>query len=374
MKVLIAPDSFKETLSAAAVARALAAGVADAAPGAEIDLCPMADGGEGTVEALVAATGGTAREADAFGPLGQPRRARFGLLGDGRTAVVEMAAAAGLDLLPPEQRDPMRTTTFGVGRLMRAALDAGAEALIVGVGGSATVDGGAGCAQALGVSFVDDRGRACPCGLAGGGLARVAGVDLSGRDPRVAACDICVACDVTNPLTGPDGAAAVYGPQKGATPEMVAALDAGLANLAEVIRRDLGVDVERLAGAGAAGGLAGGLAAFAGARLAGGLGIVAEAVDLAARAGGADLVITGEGRLDASSAAGKVPAGVAEVAAAAGAPVACICGQEAADAPRELFGVVRPLAADGVSVAEALADPAALLRRRAAEVVRAVLP
>jgi len=370
MKVVIAPDSFKESLPAADVSKALAAGVRDAAGDAEIDLCPMADGGEGTVAAMVAATGGTFLTTDVFGPLGEPRRARFGLLGDETTAVIEMAAAAGLAMVSPDRRDPLATTTFGVGQLIRAALDAGAADLVVGIGGSATVDGGAGCAQALGVVFIGRDGRPCVCGLAGGGLGDVGRIDASDRDPRIASCRIRVACDVTNPLTGPNGAAAVYGPQKGATAEMVETLDAGLANLAAVIRRDLGADVATLPGAGAAGGLGAGLVAFAGATLAPGVQIVADAVGLPRRIRGADLVLTGEGKFDAQSAAGKTAVGVARLAAGAGVPVACVPGQATPDAPHDRFAAVCPLTDGSVTVAEALAEPDQLLRRRAAEVVK----
>jgi len=373
MKVLIAPDSFKESLSAVEVARAMADGVRDVLARADIDLCPMADGGEGTVEAMVAAAGGRYRSADVFGPLGEPLRARFGLLDDGATAVIEMAAAAGLALVPPDRRDPLRTTTFGVGGLVRAALDAGARRLIVGVGGSGTVDGGAGCAQALGVVFLQADGAPCVCGLGGGGLASIARIDPGDRDPRLGEAEVCVACDVTNPLTGPDGAAAVYGPQKGATAEMVEQLEAGLVNLAAVIRRDLGVDVEHLPGAGAAGGLAAGLVAFAGARLRRGVGIVAEALNLTERVRGADLVVTGEGSFDAQSAAGKTVVGVAEVAAAAGVPVVCVPGQASQEAPHRHFAVVAPLVGEGVGVDEALAQPADLLRRRTGEAGRRFL-
>jgi glycerate kinase len=400
MRIVIAPDSFKESLSAEEVARAMAAGVTDAwraggraAGELTIDLCPMADGGEGTVDAMVAATGGRILTADVFGPLGEKRRARFGMLGcksagepspsthnkdSGAgnqageqadagpvSAVIEMAEAAGLTLVPPEERNPLLTTTFGVGCLIRAALDAGARKLLIGIGGSATTDGGAGCAQALGIIFVGK--KAVPCGLAGGGLAGLTDIDMSGRDPRIADCEILVACDVTNPLTGPNGSAAIYGPQKGATPEMVAALDAGLANLADIIRRRLGIDVERLPGAGAAGGLGAGLVAFTGAKLRRGIEIVADAVGLAGRIRGADLVITGEGKFDAQSAAGKTAVGVARVAAAEGVPVVCIPGQATPDAPHHLFAQVRPLVGAGVTVAQALAQPAQLLARRAAE-------
>ena len=255
---------------------------------------------------------------------------------------------------------------------MRARLDVGARWMIVGIGGSATIDGGAGCAQALGVIFTDAKGAGCVCGLAGGGLGSVAGIDMSGRDPRIAECGIRVACDVTNPLTGPNGAAAVYGPQKGATAEMVAALDAGLANLAEMIRRDLETDVEHLPGSGAAGGLGAGLMAFAGATLESGVRIVAEAVDLAGRCAGADWVITGEGRFDGQTASGKLPVGVAEIAAAGGAKAICIPGQATPDAPREPFADVRPLVDGDVTLDEAMADPTELLARRATEAMRAI--
>ena len=393
MKVVIAPDSFKESLAAGEVASALAAGVLEAFPSAQIDLCPMADGGGGTVAAMVAATGGRLLVADVFGPLGEPVRAQFGLLGvplgsalpgelglaasagempqEGWTAVIEMAAASGLVLVPPERRDPMRTTTFGTGQLILAALDAGAKKIILGIGGSATNDGGTGCAQALGVAFTDRRGALCVCGLAGGGLPTIAHVDISGRDPRIAMASIRVACDVTNPLTGPNGAAAIYGPQKGATPEVVEALDKGLASLAEVIRKDLGLYVESLPGAGAAGGLGAGLVAFAGAKLEPGLTMIAEAVGLARRLRGADLCITGEGRLDHSSSFGKTAVGVSKIASVAGVPVVCVPGQATADAPRELFAGVHPLVAGDVTVQAAMRHTAALLRTRATEAVRA---
>ncbi|MFB3893537.1 MAG: glycerate kinase [Phycisphaerae bacterium] len=399
MKVVIAPDTFKETLAAGDVAAALAEGVLEARPDAQIDLCPMADGGGGTVAAMVAATGGRLMTADVFGPLGEPVRAHFGMLGvpmgaglpgevglsaqaglpaeefhaggEGATAVIEMASASGLPLVPAERRDPLRTTTFGTGQLILAALEAGARKIIIGIGGSATNDGGAGCAQALGVVFTDGSGRPCICGLAGGGLADVEGIDISGRDERVAGATIRVACDVTNPLTGPAGAAAVYGPQKGATPEVVAQLDANLRHFAEVIRRVMKVDVEQLPGAGAAGGLGAGLVAFAGARLEPGLPMIAQAVGLARRLKGADLCITGEGRLDRSSSFGKTAVGVSRIAAAAGVPVLCVPGQATPDAPAELFAAVHPLVAGEVTVQAAMRRTRELLRLRAAEAVRA---
>ncbi len=370
MKIVIAPDSFKESLSAIEVARAMADGVRVALQQAEIDLCPMADGGEGTVEAMVAATDGEFRTVEVFGPLVKPTKAQFGLLGDKHTAVIEMAEAAGLGLVKPEKRNPLLTTTFGVGQLILAALDAGANRMIIGIGGSATNDGGTGCAQALGVVFIDQRGRAFACGLSGGDMGGIKSIDITGCDGRVGQCEILVACDVTNPLTGPGGASAVYGPQKGATPEMVEALDAGLANLAGVIREQLGVDVENIPGAGAAGGLGAGLVAFAGAKLRSGIEIVADAVGLAGRIAGADLVITGEGKFDSQSASGKAAVGVGKIAADASVPCICIPGQASADAPREMFADVRPLVAEGVSVVDAMQRTKALLSERASEAIR----
>jgi len=382
MKVLIAPDSFKECLSAVEVAETMAAGVRAVVGDAEIDLCPMADGGEGTVSATLAATGGEIRTVEVSGPLGEPVRASFGLLGPlatsddgpraGRTAVIEMAAASGLELVEPGRRNPTLTTTYGVGELIVAAIDAGAAEVIVGIGGSATVDGGCGCAQALGARFTDAAGQPCVCGITGAGLPLVHHVDVSGRHPRIQAVRLLVACDVTNPLTGPEGAAVVYGPQKGATPEMVDVLEAGLVHLAGVIRRDLGLDVEHMPGAGAAGGLGAGLVAFAGARLLPGVEIVAQAVGLARRLEHADLCITGEGRFDHQSLSGKTAVGVARLASAATVPVVCIPGQVDAGVDHGgLFADIRPLAAGDVSQAKAMAHARELLTQRTAEVVAA---
>jgi glycerate kinase len=401
MKVVVAPDTFKESLGASEVAAALAEGVLASCADARVDLVPMADGGEGTVAAMVAATGGKFLHADTFGPLGEPIRARFGMLGgaggaglpgllglsgampalrgetedvaEGGTAVIEMAAASGLTLVPAERRDPLRTTTFGTGKLILAALDAGAAEIIIGLGGSATCDGGAGCAQALGVKFRESGGADCVCGLAGGGLPSIDDIDMSARDPRLANVRIRIACDVTNPLTGPDGSAAVYGPQKGATPEAVERLDAALAHLAHVIRKKLNVDVEKMPGAGAAGGLAAGLVAFADAKIERGAPLIAEAVRLRQRLEAADLCITGEGRLDRSSRFGKTTVSVAEIAAKAGVPVICIPGQAGEDAPRELFAAVHTLVGDDVPPRLAIAQTAQLLKRRAAEAMTAFI-
>lgn len=324
MKIVIAPDSFKESLSAAEVAREIRAGFAEIFPDADYRLLPVADGGEGTVEALVAATGGEHVALSVTGPLGAPVEAFYGLTGDGHTAVIEMAAAAGLALVPPERRDPLVTATAGVGELIRAALDRGARHLVVGLGGSATNDGGAGMATALGARLLDHQGR--PIGPGGGALADLARIDLSGLDPRLADCAIEVACDVDNPLVGPDGASAVFGPQKGATPAMVAALDHGLARFAAAIEAATGRAVADLPGGGAAGGLGAGLHALVGARLRPGAAIVMEAVGLDAAVADADLVITGEGRIDGQTIHGKTPVGVATVAKRHGKPVIAIAG------------------------------------------------
>ena len=324
MKVVIAPDSFKECLAAEAVAEAMARGVRAAAPGAEVVCVPMADGGEGTVRALVAATGGTRHQATVTAPLGEPVDAEFGILGDGTTAVIEMAAASGLPLVPPDRRDPTKATTFGTGELIRAALHLGVSRLILGIGGSATVDGGAGMAQALGARLLDDAG--VPIGPGGGELARLERIDLAAMDPRLGSVRCDVACDVDNPLCGPRGAAHVYGPQKGATPAMVEQLDANLAHLADLVERDLGKNVRDAAGAGAAGGLGAGLMAFLDGRLRPGIGLVIDAVGLEAKLAGADLVLVGEGRMDEQSAYGKVPVGVARVASRMGIPVVAVVG------------------------------------------------
>jgi glycerate 2-kinase len=368
MRFVIAPDSFKGSASAREVAQAIAEGLKAALPDAVCDLVPMADGGEGTVDALVAATGGRIVSVRVTGPLGEPVDAFFGILGDGETAVIEMAAAAGLHLVPPEKRNPMVTTTYGVGELMRAALDAGCRRLIIGIGGSATNDGGAGMAQALGVRLLDEQGN--EIGFGGGALERLARLDLSDFDRRIWDAEILVACDVTNPLTGPNGASAVYGPQKGATPEMVRQLDANLRHYAAVLQRDLGVEVETVAGAGAAGGLGAGLLAFCRAQLRQGVELVIHAVRLPERVQKADLVITGEGCLDFQTGFGKVPHGVAQVAKRYGKSVIALVGQlgEGAERCRQ-WGIDAcfPILSKPMSEQEAMANAIPLLRRAAEE-------
>lgn len=324
MLIAIAPDSFKGTLPAAAAAAAIAAGLRRGLPGVRVRLIPMADGGEGTVAAVVAAARGRWRRCRVHDPLGRLVTARYGVLAGGRHVVIEMAAAAGLTLLAPGERDPSATSTFGVGELLRHALERGARRVTLGLGGSATNDGGTGLARALGARFLDRRGRELPPG--GGALTALARIEMKDFDPRVRRTAIEAACDVTNPLCGPRGATAVYGPQKGATPAMARRLEAGLRRLAAVARRDLGVEVAETPGAGAAGGLGYGLMVFCGARLRRGVEMVAETVRLEQRLAGCDLVITGEGRMDRQTADGKTPAGVAAVARRAGVPAIAICG------------------------------------------------
>jgi len=324
-KVVVAPDSFKESLSAIQAARAIERGLRIVDARVEVDIVPMADGGEGTVEAMTLATGGRIIRQTVTGPTGRAVEAYWGLLGDGHTAVIEMAAASGLPLVPPDQRNPMLTTTYGTGELIRHALDhPNVTQLIIAVGGSATTDGGCGAAQALGVRLLDRAGRDIPSG--GQGLAELACIDTSGAHPRLTQTQIRVACDVDNPLTGPNGAAAVYSPQKGASPEMVQQLDRNLHHLAEIIRRDLGIDVETVPGAGAAGGLAAGLVAFCNAALQSGSQLVSEAVRLEQRLAGAELCITGEGKLDDQSLSGKTAYQVAKLAHKQGVPAIALVG------------------------------------------------
>jgi glycerate kinase len=327
MRVLIAPDKFRGTLSAAQAARAIATGWRRTRSDDELVELPMADGGEGTLDALVEALGGERRRVRVRGPLGDPVEAEFGLVRatGGPTAVVEMARASGLQLIAESRRDPLRTSTVGTGDLIRAACAEGPVEVLVCIGGSATNDGGAGMAQAVGIRLLDAQGDEIRPG--GGALLDLARIDMGGLDPACRRVRFVVASDVDNPLTGPQGASAVYGPQKGAGPEEVILLDRALGHLAAVIHRDLGVDVRDLPGAGAAGGLGAGLVAFLGARLRPGVDLVMDAVGLAPRLQGAGLVITGEGSLDEQSLRGKVPAGVLRVAREVGVPPMILCGR-----------------------------------------------
>ncbi|MCF3097143.1 glycerate kinase [Aeromonas australiensis] len=324
MKIVIAPDSFKESLSAMAVADAIEAGFKQVLPNATYVKLPMADGGEGTVQSLVDATGGRILPVEVTAPLSNKVQGFVGLLGDSECAVIEMAAASGIHLVAPEQRNPLLTSSFGTGELILAALEMGVKHLILGIGGSATNDGGAGMIQALGGKLLKADGSAIELG--GAGLRELATIDLSGLDPRLSELVIEVACDVNNPLCGPKGASAVFGPQKGATPEMVVELDAHLAHYADCIEQALGCRVKDIPGAGAAGGMGAALVDLLGAKLKPGIQIVIEALKLAEEVADADLVITGEGRIDSQTIHGKTPIGVARCAKQFGKPVIGISG------------------------------------------------
>lgn len=374
MTIVTAPAAFKGTLSPAAAASSMADGVRRAAPHAQVVALAVADGGEGTVAALVGPAGGKILRRRVTGPLGDPVDAEFGILGDGETAVIEMASAAGLPQVPPDRRDPRMTTTRGVGELIGGALDEGCRRMIVGIGGSATNDGGAGMAQALGARLLDVDGRDLPPG--GSALARLGSIDVSDLDGRLVWCDVLIACDVDNPLTGPHGASATYGPQKGATPEMVGELDDALSHYAAVIARDLGRQVAQRPGAGAAGGLGAGLMAFLDARARPGADVVLEAMRFRERITGAALILTGEGRLDAQTLCGKAVAAVARIAREAGVPVIALAGYVdlSVNDIRELgltaaYGIVPP----GMPESEALPRAAQLLTDAAERAVAAWL-
>ena len=359
MRVLVAPDKFRGTLTARDAGDAIARGWQRARPGDEVEVLPLADGGEGTLDALA-----PPGDRDAIrttrrvtGPLGEPVDADFGLRGE--TAVIEMARASGLELVPSDRRDPMRTTTRGTGELMVAALEAGARRLLVCLGGSATNDGGVGMAAALGGRFLDAKGL--PIADGGGALVTLARIDPTPVLDRLRTLEVVGVTDVDNPLCGPAGASAVFGPQKGASPEDIVVLDRALAHLAAVAERDLGADRSHEPGAGAAGGLGFGLLAFTGARLRRGVEVVMEAVGFGERLASASFVITGEGSFDAGSLRGKVPAGVLEASELAGVPAAILCGVSTAEAPG---AVVRSLV-DLVGAEAALSDARGSLERLA---------
>lgn len=362
MRIVVAPQEFKGSLTASRAAEAMAQGARRALPDAEVVSVPMADGGPGTVDAIVAATGGRLMTATVRDPLGRPVGAHWGIV-EGGTAVIEMAAAAGLVLLAPEERDPRVTSTFGVGQLIAAALDAGCRRLIVGLGGSATNDGGAaGMAASLGVRFLDAGGDSLPPG--GAALARLEQIDVSGLDRRIRESEVIAATDVTNPLCGPEGASLVYGPQKGASAEAARELDGSLRRYGEIVERDVGVPVLEAPGAGAAGGLGAGLIAFLGARVEPGVEVVARTVGLREALRRAGLVITGEGRLDEQTVYGKTVAGVARVAAREGVPVLVVPGAMGKGWERVLaLGVdsVEPVVPKVATLEEAMAAPSETL-------------
>ena len=371
MKIVIAPDSFKDSLSAEKVANAIAAGLADALPDAQLMTCPMADGGEGTVEAIVAAGNGQLRRNHVQGPLGEAVEAHWGWLPDSHTAIIEMAEASGLQRVPLSQRDARISSTFGTGELIRAALDAGAQRIILAIGGSATNDAGAGALQALGLGLFDaERQPLAPGGLA---LSRLAHIELSGLDPRLADVRFEIAADVNNPLCGEHGASAIFGPQKGATPEHVRLLDRALGHFADHCAAVLPKDVRDEPGSGAAGGLGFAAKAFFGAEFRAGVEVVAELVGLAEAVKDADLVITGEGRFDAQTLRGKTPFGVARIAQAQGVPVVVLAGT-LGEGYQTLYahGINAAFAVTSgpMSLEDACANAAQLLTDRARDIAR----
>ena len=324
MKVVAAPQTFKGSISALNAAEAISIGVKNIYPSAEVFLCPVADGGDGTLETLVEVSNGNIVECVVEGPTGTPVEAQWGAMGDEQTAVIEMARTSGLALLDLNERDPLNASTYGLGEAILSALDQNYRKFIIGIGGSATNDGGAGMAQAVGISLKDEFGKEIPRG--GAALSKLHSIDTAGMDPRIKQSEFMVACDVNNPLTGPEGASAVYGPQKGATPEMITQLDEALKNFAETILRDLGEKVEHISGAGAAGGLGAGMMAFMGGTLKPGVDIVLDTVGLADKLKGTDIVITGEGGIDFQTVYDKAPIGVAKLAKNLGIPTIALAG------------------------------------------------
>ena len=375
MRILIAPQALKGSLTAGETAHAIATGVQAATPDATVTELPIADGGEGTVEAMVAATDGKIIPVRVTGPLGEPVDAFFGMLGGSLqgTAVIEMAAASGLPLVPLERRDPRITTTRGTGELIRHALDLGCRRLLIGIGGSATNDGGAGMVQALGAHLLDEQGQELPPG--GAALAQLAHIVYDTLDPRLHNMAVQVACDVDNPLCGPHGASAIYGPQKGATPAMVSELDNALRHYATIVKRDLGVDVLDLPGAGAAGGLGAGLVAFLNAELLPGSMMVLDALHFDTYLATADLLITAEGHLDIQTLHGKSVGTVASAAKARGVPVIVIVGGVDHD-EQALYDLgitaIVPLPTHPMTLTEAMTSASSLVSRAAERTLRLI--
>ncbi len=376
MKIIIAPDSFKENLTSMEVAKAMEVGIKRVLPKARCIKIPVADGGEGTVQAFIDARGGQWVACRVRGPMGRTMKARYGRLADKKTAVIEMAAASGLALLTGKNRNPLETTTYGTGQLMVHAMNRGARKIILGIGGSATNDGGVGMAQALGVVFRDDKGRIIRQNGSGGMLGTIRSIHIDGVHKKLTSTPILVACDVDNPFCGKQGAAYVFAPQKGASASVVKRLDQGLKHLAAIIERDVGIDVSDIPGAGAAGGLGGGLLAFTNCKLKSGIDIISKATSIERQMRSAALVLTGEGRVDFQTAFGKTPAGIARLAKKQGVPVIAI-GGGIADDVGELFshgihGLEAAIARD-MPLSEALTNSRDYIANAAERVMRLIL-
>lgn len=373
MKIVIAPDSFKGSLTAKEVAVNIEKGIRRVFADAEVLSIPMADGGEGTVQSLVDSTKGRVVKVSVKGPLLKEVDAFYGILGDGNTAVIEMAAASGLPLLREDERNPMKTTTYGTGEIIKHALDMGCKKIIIGIGGSATNDGGAGMIKALGAKLLDGDGN--DIGYGGESLGRLEAIDLSNMDKRLETCKVVAACDVDNPLVGPRGASYVFGPQKGADEAMVKVLDKNLEHYAEVIERTMGISIKDYPGAGAAGGLGGGLLAFLGAELKRGIDIVIEAVGFEEKVRDTDLVITGEGMMDYQTQYGKTPYGVAQIAKKYNIPVIAVVGSMGNNAEvlydlgfNGIFSIIdRPM-----TLTQAMSEGAVLLQKTSESIMRVI--
>jgi len=374
MKILICPDKFKESLSAEKVAAHIKTGIQKVIIDAECRELPLADGGEGTVSAIIAATKGRIEHVEVHDPLMRPVNSFYGITGNGTTAVIEMAAASGLVLLKPGERNPMITSTFGTGELIQNALNAGCTQILIGIGGSATVDGGAGMAQALGIRFTDSSGNEIQTG--GGSLGTIKNIDISSIDKRVRKCKITIASDVMNVLTGNEGAAHVFGPQKGASSDQAGILDMNLKHLAGIIRDQLDTDIEYIRGSGAAGGLGGGIIAFLGGTIRKGFDVIAEIVNLEEHVKQCDLIITGEGKIDSQTAYGKTPAGVAGVAVRYNKPViefAGTLGEGYEKLYESGFSAIIPIAGGPISLEESMRSAGKLLETAAERVARIMM-
>ncbi|HEY8805008.1 MAG TPA: glycerate kinase [Clostridium sp.] len=371
MKIIIAPDSFKGSLSALEVCENIEKGIRKVFGTAEIVRVPMADGGEGTVQSLVDATGGEIINLKVKGPLLKEVDAFYGILGDGNTAVIEMASASGLTLLTQEERNPMKTTTYGTGQIIKYALDMGCRNIIIGIGGSATNDGGAGMVKALGIKLLDEKSEEIDFG--GGNLNRLKSIDLSEIDSRIKQCNIVVACDVNNPLCGEKGASYIFGPQKGADENMIITLDKNLSHYSEMIKKYLGVSIKDYPGAGAAGGLGGGLLAFLNAKLQPGINIVIETTALEEKLKDADLVITGEGMIDYQTQYGKTPYGVAKLAKKYNIPVIAIAGaigKGAEELYSKVFDSIFSIVDKPMQLEESIENSELLLQKTAERIMR----
>ena len=373
MQIVIAPDSFKECLTATQVSLAISDGIKRIVPEAEITSIPVADGGEGTVEALVTTTGGKIIQTPSVDALNRPIQSFYGILGDGKTAVIEMAAASGIELLLPEERNPLITTTFGTGLLIKAALDAGFTQITIGIGGSATNDGGSGISQALGFGLFDKDGQSI--GFGGGSLSALHSIDCSNVHPLLQKAKITVACDVRNPLIGPSGATYVYGPQKGATPQMLETLEKNMVHFSRILHQEMKINVSEIPGAGAAGGLGAGLMAFCKAEMISGFELVSELTNLEKHISQASMVFTAEGKIDAQTANGKTISGVGQLAKKYKVPVIALAGMITDDLTELYEQGVTSIFAIGnqpMSLEESKARAAELLANTAAQIMRTV--